>query len=105
MFMRRWVIVVGLSIWCVATAAAQMGKSVSVAAGTPEDKELNEINSATDPAQKIALLDKFSAAHPTGDLALMADQIYLNAYLEQKNYDKAVEYGEKALAIDPDAFG
>jgi tetratricopeptide (TPR) repeat protein len=103
--MRRCVILVGLSVLCAATAAAQMGKSISVAAGTPEDKELNEINSATDPAQRIALLDKFSIEHSTGDLALMADQIYVNAYLEQKNYDKAMEYAEKALAIDPDAFG
>ncbi len=102
--MKRWAMVLGLTMLWAATANAQIGKSVSVTAGTPEDKALNEIYVTTDPAQKIALLDKFSAEHPTGDLALLADEQYVSTYLGEKNYDKAMEYAEKALAIDPDSL-
>lgn len=86
------------------TAGAQIGKSVSVAAGTPEDKDLAAIYAAPDGPDKIALLDKFAADHGTGDLALLADQLYAQSYLTQKKYAKVYEYGEKALALDPDDF-
>ncbi|MGH9780374.1 MAG: hypothetical protein ACRD33_01025 [Candidatus Acidiferrales bacterium] len=86
------------------TCPAQIGKTVAIAAGTPEDAEVSAIDAAKDPAQKIALLDKFSAEHATGDFALLADQLYVNAYTAEKNNDKAFEYGDKALAIDPDSF-
>jgi hypothetical protein len=86
-------------------AAAQIGKSVSVAAGTPEDKDLAAIYAAPDGPGKIALLDKFAADYSTNsDLALLADQLYAQNYLTQKNYAKVYEYGDKALALDPDDF-
>jgi tetratricopeptide (TPR) repeat protein len=83
-------------------ARAQIGKSVAVAAGTPEDAALSEIYAEKDAARRITLLDKFMADFGKGDLALLGDQLYASAYLEQKNYDKAFEYAEKALALDPD---
>jgi hypothetical protein len=86
------------------TASAQIGKSVSVAAGTPEDKDLAAIYEAPDGPDKIALLDKFTADHGTGDLALLADQLYAQTYLAQKNYAKVYEYGDKALALDSEDF-
>lgn len=85
-----------------ATAEAQIGKSVQVQAGTPEDKALGDIYAATDPAQKVALLDQFMAEFGQGDLALLGDQLYVSAYLAEKNYDKAFQYGEKVFALDPD---
>lgn len=85
-----------------ATAEAQIGKSVQVQAGTPEDKALGDIYAATDPAQKIALLDQFMAEFGQGDFALLGDQLYVSAYLAEKNYDKAFQYGEKVFALDPD---
>ena len=83
------------------TTSAQFGKSVSVAAGTPEDKPLAEIYAAPDGPDKIALLDKFMADYGKGDLALLGDQLYVQSYLTQKNYAKVYEYGDKALALDP----
>jgi tetratricopeptide (TPR) repeat protein len=84
-------------------AAAQIGKYVPVPAGSDADHALSEINAATDPAQKLALIDKF-AASAQGDTAILADDTYVNYYLSAKNYDKAFEYGDKLFAIDPDNF-
>jgi tetratricopeptide (TPR) repeat protein len=83
-------------------AEAQMGKTVSVNAGTPEDKALTEIYAAPDGPEKIALLDKFSADFGKGDLELLADQLYASTYLAQKNYAKTYEYAGKALTLDPE---
>ncbi len=84
-------------------AAAQIGKYVPVPAGSDADHALSEINAATDPAQKLALIDKF-AASAQGDMVIVADDTYVNYYLAAKNYDKAFEYGDKLFAIDPDNF-
>jgi tetratricopeptide (TPR) repeat protein len=84
-------------------AAAQIGKYVPVPAGSDADHALSEINAATDPAQKLALIDKF-AASAQGDTAILADDTYVTYYLTAKNYDKAFEYGDKLFAIDPDNF-
>ncbi|HEV2341494.1 MAG TPA: hypothetical protein VGS15_06835 [Candidatus Acidoferrales bacterium] len=102
--MRR----LGLGILLVALSAtaarAQIGKTVVVPAGTPEDTAVSAIYAEQDPMKKIGLLDKFAADHPSGDFALLADQLYIGAYIAQKDYDKAFGFGEKALAIDPDNF-
>ncbi len=98
---RTWILLASL-LAAAATAQAQIGKSVLVAAGTPEDKALTEIYSAPDGPAKIALLDKFMADYGKDDLELLGDQLYVNTYLAQKNYPKVFEYGQKALALDPD---
>lgn len=87
-----------------AAEAQQIGKFVPIAAGSDEDKALTEINATTDPTQKLALIDKFSANLGKGDMAAVADELYVNYYLAQKNYDKAFEYGDKLFAVDPDNF-
>ena len=84
-------------------AVAQIGKYVPVPAGSDADHALTEINAATDPAQKLALIDKF-AASAQGDMAIVANETYVNYYITAKNYDKAFEYGDKLFAIDPDNF-
>jgi tetratricopeptide (TPR) repeat protein len=102
--MGRWGLSITLVIALALPAAGQIGKKVAVPAGTPEDTAVSAIYAEQDPAKKIALLDQFAAQHPTGDMALLADQLYVTTYTTEKNYDKAFEYGEKALAIDPDNF-
>ena len=96
-----------LLLLCVAAAASpaqQIGKFVAIPAGSDVDKALAEVNAASDPAQKLALLDKYSAQLGQGDFAIIFDEQYVNVYLAQKSYDKTFEYGEKLFAVDPDNF-
>lgn len=99
--MWKWMLEIVLLAAVTLPAAAQMGKQVTVQEGTPEDHELTAIEAATNPRQKLALLDKFSAAHPAGDMALMADNIYVDLYSSLRNYAMAYQFGDKALALDP----
>ena len=75
--------------------AQTVGKYVPIPAGSDADKALAEIYAATDPAQKLTLIDKFAAGPGAeGDMAIVADDTYVNYYITQKNYDKALEYGD-----------
>jgi tetratricopeptide (TPR) repeat protein len=82
----------------------QIGKYVPIPAGSEADHALTEINGTADPAQKLALIDKFSSSLGQGDMAIVADDLYVNYYIAQKNYDKAFEYGDKLFALDADNF-
>ena len=87
------------------TLAQQIGKYVPIQAGSDVDHALNEINSTTDPAQKLALIQKFAdGLGKEGDYALVADGLFVDYYVNQKNYDKAFENGDKVFALDPDSF-
>ncbi len=104
--MRRWVLFLFILFLLASPAKAQgqIGKTVMLAAGSPEDKALSEVTAATDAAKKLELLDKWLAEYGKGDLAILAYELYVAHYTAEKNYDKAFEYGEKLLAVDPDAF-
>ena len=53
----------------------QIGKYVPIPAGSDADHAITEINGATDPAQKLALIDKFSSTLGQGDMAILADDL------------------------------
>ena len=103
--MRNSALLVGLLL-AVSTPAAfgQMGKTVIVQAGTPEGSALAKINDTSDPAEKLSLIEKFAEEFGKGDLEFLADDLFVNYYLSVKNYDKAMEYGEKLWALDPGNF-
>ena len=83
----------------------QIGKFVPIQAGSEVDHALTEINAATDAAQKLALIEKFAAGPGSeGDYPLVADGLFVDYYIGQKNYNKAFEYGDKLFALDPDSF-
>src|SRR5690242_8177874 len=86
-------------------AAQQIGKYVLIQAGSDVDHALNEINGTTDPAQKLALIEKFAEGPgKESEYPLVANGLFVDYYLGQKNYDKAFEYGDKVFALDPDSF-
>src|SRR5437899_12357456 len=98
--MRRSLMILVTVVMSLALApllGAQIGKRVSIGAGTPEDKALAEINAATDPAQKLALIDKFLAEHGKGDIAVVAYELYIADYTAAKDSERDYEYGEQVL--------
>src|SRR5262245_23672185 len=82
----------------------QIGKYVPINAGSDADRAMTELNAANDPAQKLALIDKFASQFGQGDMALVANENYVNYYLTQKQYDKAFEYGDRVFALDAGNF-
>jgi tetratricopeptide (TPR) repeat protein len=103
MFVGALVFLVGVACSAHPAYAQQIGKFVPIPANSDADHALTEINAVTDPAQKLALIDKF-AGIAQGDMAIVADDQYVNYYIGAKNYDKALEYGDKLFALDPDNF-
>lgn len=108
--MRRNLVLTGVFLlcavlWPASRANAQIGKFVPIPANSDADHALTEINATTDPGQKLALIDKFAASPAAqGDMAIVADDLYVNYYIAAKNYDKAFAYGDKLFSLDPDNF-
>src|SRR5215470_10893851 len=96
--------VILLGAWNIALAQ-QIGKYVPIQAGSDADHALNEINAATDPAQKLELIQKFAdGPGKEGDYPLLANGLFVDYYLAQKSYDKAFEFGDKLFTLDPNSF-
>ena len=82
---------------------AQLGKNVLIPAGSEIDHQLTAINNA-DPSQKLQLIDQFAQSHTEDDYQIVADEQYVNYYLNAKQYDKVFVYGDKLFALDPDNY-
>jgi tetratricopeptide (TPR) repeat protein len=91
------------AVFFAPASQAQLGRNVTIPAGSDADHQLNAIYAA-DPAQKLSLLDEFSKAHSEPDFQIAADEQYVVYYLNAKDYDKAFEYGDKLFVIDPDNY-
>ncbi|MFZ0821562.1 MAG: hypothetical protein WAM91_15970 [Candidatus Acidiferrales bacterium] len=97
-------LVIAFILGAAGAARAQLVRTTPVHAGSPEEKALEDISAATDPAQKLALIDKFTTDFGQGDMAVMANELYVSYYADAKNYAKMAEYAQKVLAVDSDNF-
>lgn len=102
--MRRSLAIFAATLFVATCAAAQIGKPIAIPAGSEEDQAITAINNAPDGPDKIVLIDKFMTSYGKGDFELLGDQLYVQTYLAMKDYAKVFEYGDKALALDPDGL-
>jgi tetratricopeptide (TPR) repeat protein len=65
----------------------------------PEYNAFQAANAEKDPAAKIKLLDDFVSKFPNSTLLQYVYQLYYQAYLQTKNYPKAIEYADKLVAM------
>jgi len=80
---------------------AQCFKLAEVNAEKPEGQLLQQIGQESDEAKKLALLEKFTAEYPQHEAAGWVLEQAQAAYLKANNPDKALEAGEKILALAP----
>jgi len=93
------------AVVCVPPAArCQIGSAVHVPAGSPEDHALTAISAAKTNEEKLGLLDKFIKDFGKGPMAVAAYEQYVAIYTAEKQYEKAFEAADQALAADPDCY-
>jgi tetratricopeptide (TPR) repeat protein len=86
----------GLALSLVLTVNA----SAQLVAGTPQDEFFGRIVDATDPNERLELAMEFEQEFPD---SVVMGQIYtmiMTVYNQQQNSPSAIEYGEKAVALD-----
>lgn len=67
----------------------------------PEIEAVQTIMQTGDPQQRLALVDQFLAEHPASPYRSNVLVAAAEAHRMQNHFDQAVEYGERALAINP----
>jgi len=85
------------------TAQAQLGKPVTIAAGTPEDRALLEIERESDVAKRVALLEQFVQQF-SGDAALLGYRRLQVSYFQLGELDKSILAGLHVLRLDGSDF-
>jgi tetratricopeptide (TPR) repeat protein len=86
----------------VFSAAAQQRKHFTINSGTPEGQVLQSIGQEADESKKLALMQDFISKYPKDEgVGWVYDQMQ-QLFLKQKEYDKSLDAGEKALAADPE---
>ena len=77
---------------------------VPATAGPPSAEEkaaAQKINETTDLQERLALVEQFLAKWPQSSLRGGVYAAASEAYRIQRNYDKAVEYGQQAIDLNP----
>ncbi len=85
----------------LAQAGAQTGK-ITIPAGTPEDHDLQAISNEQDASKKLALYQDFVQKYSVNPAAVAYGNWQISqAYQTTGDLDKAIDYGDKALAGAP----
>jgi len=85
----------------VLAASAQIDR-ITIAAGTPEDQAMQAISNETDAQKRLAMLQDFVQKFASNPQAVAYGNSQLSQqYFEQGDTSKAMEFGEKAVAAQP----
>src|SRR5262245_8103166 len=96
MKLKRLTLVAVLTFRCAFVDAAQ------IIAGSAEDKALQRLTAETDPEKRIALSLDFEKAFPQSKALPDVYLLLVGAYRQKNDPNKIIEYGEKALKLEPE---
>jgi tetratricopeptide (TPR) repeat protein len=91
-----------LLLLAAAPAWAQRFTINEVNAQTPEGQMLQQIGQESDESKKLSLMEQFVSKYPKEKAAGWVYEQMQTAYAKANQPDKAMELGEKLLAIDPE---
>ena len=92
---------VSFSFLFLAAPASAQGR-IEIAAGTPEDHDLQAISNEQDAAKKLAMYQDFVQKYSSNPAAVAYGNWQISqAYQTSGDLNKALEYGDKALAGAP----
>jgi hypothetical protein len=74
---------------------------IMIAAGSPEDHDLQAISSEQDPQKKIAMYQDFVQKYSSNPAAVAYGNWQLSQAYQASDVQKALDYGDKALAASP----
>jgi tetratricopeptide (TPR) repeat protein len=95
-------VAVSFGVLFLATQAGAQGNKISIAAGTPEDHDLQLITNEQDAGKRLAMYLDFVQKYSSNPAAVAyGDWQISQAYQAAGDLNKALEYGDKALAEDP----
>src|SRR6266542_957078 len=93
--------IIALFLLITPLAYTQVDKIV-IPAGTAEDQALNAINSEQDPQKKLSMYNDFVEKFASNPVAVAYGNWQLLQYYQSTGgVQKAVEYGDKAVAAAP----
>jgi tetratricopeptide (TPR) repeat protein len=87
-------------VWALPSAAQTPCVGFSVVANTPEDQLMLAVNGADKPEEQVAALEKFGQEHADSKFMPCVYEYLTSTNVKLSNFDKAIEYGEKALAAN-----
>jgi tetratricopeptide (TPR) repeat protein len=91
-----------VAVLLVSTAAFAQLDKITIPAGTPEDKALQTIANETDAQKKLTFYEDFVQQFSSNPMAIAyGDWQISQSYQSTGDLDKALSYGDKALAARP----
>jgi tetratricopeptide (TPR) repeat protein len=99
--MKPYALALAIFFVVASPSLAQRSKLV-VNAETPEGKMLQQIGEESDEAKKLTMLEQFISQNPKHEAAGWVYGQMQELYLKQGQSDKALDAGERLLAIHPD---
>lgn len=99
--MKAKLLAAWLALLVVVPAQAQV-QSLLIPAGTPEDQDIQTITKEPDDAKRLKLWEEFAAKYAANPAAVAyGDSQLAQYYLSTGQPDKAMAYGDKAMAAVP----